>query len=464
MKGHITDNEWLLSEWNWAKNNQSGFDPNTITLGSGKLVWWKCRNGHEWQATVYNRAKGINCPYCAGKRAIEGINDLSTINPALAKQWHPTKNGMRKPTQYLMGSNEKVWWVCEKGHEWEASIVNRSKGRGCPICANRIIIEGINDLATKNPALAKEWHPTKNGNLMPSDVAGNSGKTIWWICEKGHEWQATVDSRSQGRGCPICANRRVLQSHNDLFTEFPEIAREWHPTKNGSLMPTDVISGSGKKVWWMCSKGHEWKTTIVSRTSGNKCPYCSNKKLLIGYNDLATTNPEVAAEWHPMKNGNLQPSEVKGGSGKRVWWLCKNGHEWQAPIIKRRYNGCPYCSGRNAVTGENDILSQNPLLASEFNLRNAMSAVPIPEDDVTGRSRRINLCPEEWEDDFGEGFYEHILDNGFYYLTPEKEWRTSVQSVPAPGVKQYAVPDESELQMSMESLMRGIGTNDGITE
>ena len=99
-----------------------------------------------------------------------------------------------------------------------------------------------------------------------------------------------------------------------------------------------------------------------------------------------------------------------------------------------------------------------------FNLKNAMSAVPIPQDEDSHRSRRVNLCPEEWEDDFGEGFYEHVLENGFYYLTPEKEWQTSAQSVPAPGIKQYAVPDEFDLHTSMESLMEGNETADGDTD
>ena len=291
-----------------------------------------------------------------------------------------------------------MWWICEKGHEWQASIANRSKGRGCPICANRYVLPNRNDLASLYPALAQEWHPNKNGGLLPTDVVAGTERKIWWQCKYGHEWQATIYNRIKGQNCPYCANRKVLTGYNDLATVYPQIAAEWHPTKNGLLLPLDVIAGSGKKVWWICKEGHEWLATVVSRTKGNNCPYCSNKKLLKGYNDLATVYPQIAAEWHPTKNGDLLPSEVNAGSEKKVWWLCKNGHEWQSPIIRRRHHGCPYCSGRNAVSGVNDILSQNVLLATEWNREKN----GIDSSKVSIRSGRVywwkcSKCGYEWQ-------------------------------------------------------------------
>ena len=104
----------------------------------------------------------------------------------------------------LSNSGKKVWWKCEKGHEWQARISHRNKGIGCPYCSGKKVLQGYNDLATINPELAKEWNCEKNGNLKPEDFTANSGKKVWWKCEKGHEWKATIANRNRGRGCPIC--------------------------------------------------------------------------------------------------------------------------------------------------------------------------------------------------------------------------------------------------------------------
>ena len=117
---------------------------------------------------------------------------------------------------------------------------------------------------------------------------------------------------------------------------------------NGDLTPNDVSAGSQKKVWWQCSKGHEWLAAVCYRNNGGGCPICSGKKVLAGYNDLATLNPELVKEWHPIKNGTLTPSDVTSGSSKKVWWLCEKGHEWDAIICNRskKKSGCPFCNRR----------------------------------------------------------------------------------------------------------------------
>ena len=177
--------------------------------------------------------------------------------------------------------SEKVWWKCSKGddHEWEAYIDNRiRKKSGCSVCVNRTVVNS-NCLATTHPELAKEWHPTKNGSLTPYDIGAGSNKKVWWKCPKGddHEWTALVTNRvHQKTNCSVCANVTVVNSYC-LANTHPIIAKEWHPTKNGSLTPKDVPAGSHKKAWWKCSKNddHEWNTYIHQRTRLNtKCPIC----------------------------------------------------------------------------------------------------------------------------------------------------------------------------------------------
>ena len=195
-----------------------------------------------------------------------------------------------------------------------------------------------------NPELANEWHPSKNDGLLPSDVMAGSNKKAWWLGSCGHEWEASVQSRNSGRGCPYCASQKLLVGFNDLTTRNPKLALEWHPTKNGGLTPKNVMPGTNKKVWWLCEKGHEWENSVNVRNGGNGCPYCTNQIVLKGYNDLATLNPKLASEWHSTKNGELTPSSVTPGSNKKVWWICEKGHEWQASVSTRnKGHGCRDC-------------------------------------------------------------------------------------------------------------------------
>jgi ssDNA-binding Zn-finger/Zn-ribbon topoisomerase 1 len=219
-------------------------------------------------------------------KPVLGVNDLQSQFPEIAKEWHPLRNGDLKPTEVRRGSGKKVWWQCSKypDHEWEASITSRTLGGRCPNCHVKIwtpkITNGINDLQSQNPELTKEWHPIRNGDLKPTEVTRSSSKKVWWQCNKypDHEWEASINSRSSGSvGCPICSGAKVLEGSNDLKSTDPELAKEWHPLKNGDLKPTGVTRGSSKKVWWQCSKypDHEWEALIFSRSDGTSCPICA---------------------------------------------------------------------------------------------------------------------------------------------------------------------------------------------
>ena len=205
------------------------------------------------------------------------------------------------------------------------------------------------------PDLMQEWNWDKNNelNISPDKLATGSNKKVWWKCSHGHEWQAVIVSRVAGRGCPYCSNRKVLQGFNDLATTHPFLVQEWDADKNGQLQPTMVLAGSHQKVWWKCTHGHEWQATIKHRAYKEQgCPYCSGRRAIAGKTDLATLNPKLAKEWHPTKNGNLTPSQVTIHSGKKVWWLCANGHEWLASPHDRDGNGtnCPICNARRQTS------------------------------------------------------------------------------------------------------------------
>jgi predicted secreted protein len=344
----------LALEWHPTKNRE--ITTHDVSVNTNKSYWWKCDKGddHEWEASISSRKdkedrRGTGCPVCEGLKVVKS-NCLATTHPALALEWHPTKNESLKPQDVVAGSEKKVWWKCDKGddHEWKASIGNRSKGKGCSVCAGRTVVNS-NCLATIDPKLAKEWHPTKNGELTPYDVLAGSHTKVWWKCDKGddHVWKSQITSRLSGIGCSICAGKTVVNS-NCLATIDPELAKEWHPTKNGELTPMTVSAGTSRRVWWKCDKGddHVWKAQISSRSQGNGCAVCSNH-LIVNSNCLATTHSKFVKEWHPSKNGELTPYDVGAGSNMKVWWKCDKGddHEWKTSIGKRVSDqNCPFCT------------------------------------------------------------------------------------------------------------------------
>ena len=215
-----------------------------------------------------------------GYRNYEKKNNLTETNPELIAEWNREKNGNLLPEYYTSGSSEKVWWRCSAYHEWTATIASRAKGHGCPFCRGIKHIKGVNDLASANPELLAEWDYKKNEGIRPENIAKGSHEKVWWICPKGHSYQASPLNRTNitnHTGCPYCSNKKVLLGYNDLATVFPEHAKEWDYTKNGELKPSEVVYGSNKTVYWKCSNcGYSWKCNVIHKTKGRKCPNCKN--------------------------------------------------------------------------------------------------------------------------------------------------------------------------------------------
>ncbi len=306
-----------------------GWDPTTLSRSSNKIVGWKCKFGHIWNARPGHRVRGVGCPTCSNNRVEPGVNDLKTTRPDLAEQadgWDPTT--VTKSSQKLLS------WKCTYGHKWKTSPGARTSGSNCPVCSGKKVLAGFNDLASLFPDLAKQafgWDPT-------SVTSGSTkGAARAWKCSVGHIWKATVARRSSGSNCPYCEGQRAWPGFNDLSTTHPELAKEaygWDPTL--------VMAGSDKVLAWQCSLGHIWKVRVANRRKGGKCPICLGQRVLIGFNDLATTNPEIAAEafgWNP--------ESLTAGSGLRREFKCSFGHIWETAVGHRtgaNATGCPTCS------------------------------------------------------------------------------------------------------------------------
>ena len=212
---------FLLEQWMTEENYP--LTPDTVTYASHRPVWWRCDKGHTWQVSPDGRKNGTGCPYCAGVRPVPGENDLATLAPDLAKQWHPTYNGTLTPRDVMPGSRRAVWWQCAEGHTWRASPQTVMSGSGCPECAAlrrkarpRPKPESRGTLADSFPLLCRQWSQ-RNGELTPHAVTPGSHRKVWWRCGQGHEWQAAVYSRTGklSTGCPVCAAERREKSRGN---------------------------------------------------------------------------------------------------------------------------------------------------------------------------------------------------------------------------------------------------------
>ena len=465
-------------------------------VNARKKVIITCKEHGDFEQIPDSHLRGRKCSFCTGKR-IGPKNNLEFVFPEIAKEWHPTKN-KTKPNQHYSGETKpKRWWICNIGHEYQAPISYRTGKRktGCPYCAGQKVGKD-NNLEFKFPSIAKEWHPIKNGSTKPSDVMPGTDKKYWWLCEKGHEYQATPDKRTgkDKTGCPYCTHQTSSQEmrimaelhfldikilsryklekvefdvflpefniaieydgsywHRDsekkdkkktLFAKtnninlirirekplfkieetdictidnaklfkselnqlmirigdfaeilkpkiskyikhkkftneklfntyisyspsplpeksleqlFPEISKEWDYEKNFPLTPKNFSRGSGYKAWWKCSKaGHQWQTSINKRThstAGTNCPTCALNQHRDHTNDLGASSleslhPEIAKEWDYSKNHPYTPKNFSRGSTYRAKWKCSKGHEFEATINSRTRgsgSGCKLC-------------------------------------------------------------------------------------------------------------------------
>lgn len=412
----LTTNPELAKEW-YYEGNKSLVDgqrrdistPDKITAHSNQKVWWICEHGHTWEASPNHRSSGNGCPICSGQQVLKHVNDLETINPKLAAEWHPVKNTGRKdkngrdistPDKVTAKSNQKITWLCPVcDYEWIATVRSRANGTGCPCCANKVVVAGVNDLETTHPFIARQWHSTLNGNLKPSDITYGSKLKILWECDRGHIWKASVDKRTAGSGCPICSGHQLKVNYNDLATTHPNIASEWHPTLNDDLNPTEVMAGSHRSVYWLCAEGHEWESSVLNRTrpNGTGCPYCAGSKVIVGKTDLQTVNPEIASEWHPTLNDNLNPTDVGRGCHKKVWWLCKNcNNEWVMVVYNRtcRAGGCPVCNRSLGEKAIRKVLEDNNIIFEteyKFKDRYGPSGKQLLKDDFAILNKNGNV-------------------------------------------------------------------------
>jgi hypothetical protein len=489
----------IVKEWDYFKTGD--LLPDDVSSNSRKKVWWRCNQGHEYQVSVHSRVRSNGCKQCQkGERTKKQLatkliksQTLVSHSPYLLNEWDYFKNNDKDPNLISFGSNIKVWWKCDKGHSWHASVKSRTKGGGCALCSyklggenkrlNAVSKSGIS-FAQAHPELLNEWDHDKN-DFLPSQLSSKSSYRAFWRCKYGHMWEATIDNRTHNHSnCPECnpqtsrieiyllceirtihpntqwrrlidgvecdifipdlnigievdgqywhnnklqkdiskglffkerevklvrvrdvflpvidgyqisfnrnenlqlvSNRLIkyLTKFNNSFDSYPqkqqaessfnlmisrlpappigetlvdlnpEVAAQWDYVKNDPLVPDLFSKGSNQKFWWICSKGHSYNASINNRVSkGSDCPFCyelkrseiANRGRLKKTQSLTSANP-IYLKMFDLEKNTLHPSEIAIKSSKDIWWICEHGHSFcKKPVYMADSYNCPTC-------------------------------------------------------------------------------------------------------------------------
>jgi len=340
--------ELLCTEWDFQRNGD--ITPEDVLAGSGVKRFWVCAAmGHSFEVSPNARTtSGVGCGYCANL-LVDETNSLRATHPHIAAEVNEALSGGRTADNVVAGSECRMTFTCALGHDYETTPANRTRGSQCLVCTHQVVHPST-CLATVAPDVAAMWHETMNGDLTPWDVFPGSSEKAWWKCVNGCDYDGVIAKRVEGVGCRYCSNRAVSEK-NCMRVTRPDLSAEFHPWKNGERTPDNVVAGTSHKLWWLCiPHGHDWEVSGDNRVrQGTGCPYCSGKKVWVGFNDMATTRPDMAAEFSRSRNGDLTPQDVVAGTGKRIWWECQTcGHEWPSTGDSRANSkrGCKECARR----------------------------------------------------------------------------------------------------------------------
>lgn len=380
----------LASEWS-PRNERT---PDTVLRTQAYTAYWICPDcGGEYPREVRDRYAGDHaCPYCKGLRPLQGVNDLQTLEPELAKEW--SSRNTSSPSSVRRDSSSTYLWICKNcGHEYAAQVKNRYLGdKACQYCYGTFVETGFNDLKTTDPELAEEWSP--NNDRPASEAKKSWSNYFLWICpDCGYEYGAPPSGRSLGdKYCPVCYPRGVVPGINDLETVDPELAKEWAPSNDKPA--SQIWRDAGIYSKWICNTcGQEYRAIVRDRFVGdNACSICAGTVIKTGFNDLQTTDPDLAEEWAP---DNRVPASKAYKNWRNLYlWICRDcANEYTAAPFKR-YAGdkaCPYCNNRKVMPGMNSLADIKPELISEWSSNN-----DIAPDEVLATSSRTVLwkCPD----------------------------------------------------------------------
>ena len=438
-----------LKEWDFEKNDSSPYDFSFGAHKI--VWWkCENGHSYQKRIKEYTKRK-TPCPVCSGYIVNPEYNSLQATHPEILKEWDYEKNMILPTEISAGNSKTKVWWICEKGHSYSATPNNRTLNHSqCPKCAretqssfreqavfyymkkyfpdsqngNRELISPYElDVYIPSERVAIEydgekWHKNKKKDVIKSQLCEDKNITLYRIRESKcplftnndnvYECSST-DNNAFGkvvsailekmgitapdvqiyRDRELIYERYIIKSkENSIASRYPELIKEWDYSRNGKVTPDLISFRSDKAFWWLCKNGHSFRARTADKTAGKApCWYCSNRKILAGFNDLASHFPNLIKEWDYKRNKKT-PEEIIFSSTEMIWWICEKGHSYRQRVYSKTIDGqgCPYCSNRRVLPEYNSLAVVYPKYLLEWNYdKNSMS----PTDILPKSSRKV---------------------------------------------------------------------------
>lgn len=334
-------------------------DLNSLGAGAHVRIHWKCHVcGFEWDAPVYGRIrrykgnyKIASCPACSKNQRKDGYD---VDYPELVPLYSPNNP---IPFQDVRGYNTKLLWICPKHGEFEQELRNmmravKNGNTGCPYCHGSQV-HPDESFGVLHPEFVKEWD--ESNEKTPYDYTEHSSYIATWRCpDCGTKWEAALDTRAAGYGkCPKCYGSQTFKER------YPELEK-FYSKDNDFPFEDGVVSDHTYRLW-ICEHGHEFEDSFNNiYKRGFRCPYCESVKVLQGFNDFATLEPEYAKDYDETLNGNTASDVLI--NNRPAYFKCKNGHSFKRPVIQHiKSNGvCPICNGTFLQKGTNDLATVYP--------------------------------------------------------------------------------------------------------
>lgn len=402
-KGSFAENyPERAKDWDYRKNGE--LLPTQITSGSNIKVYWKCHVcGYKWKGMVCNHAKSMySCEKCAIKeRALEryGNKPLIETHPWLADEWDYKKNGKLTPYNVTAHHYKHVNWVCHKGHHWSAIVsVRVNQNSGCPRCKK--------EWATSFPEQAIYFYLKKITNAHNKFPYKGKKEIDIYLDDK--DWNTAIEYDGAYYHSTLQSVKRDTRKNQFLADNGIRLIRvkegEYNNTSHDTVYVK--IQKNYTHLKWviseilkLCNKEKYIDQLDIDIERDRNQIYALYIQTEKG-NSIVAKMPEVAKQWDYERNGDIKPEFILCTSAKKFYWKCEKGHSWCAQVNSRLSGrGCPYCAGHILVPGENDLLSQNPKLAKEWDYERNKDLTP---DIITvNNSKKVwwicSICHHHWK-------------------------------------------------------------------
>lgn len=394
----------LMTEWDFEDNT---LDPSQVSLKSNKVAAWICPKGHKYKKAIYSRTSGEGCSICT--RALKTSFPEQCFYYYTKKCYPDAINGYRGPFTnrmeldiFIPSINTGIEYDGVFWHDHNAQAREEKKYRICKEKGIRLFrikegtFTGFSDVADRI------WYiPSKHDDQLLD----------FYISEflKDLTFGSSRINVNVARDRAEILEFKTLRLEASLEFLYPEIAKEWHPTKNGKLGPDLFTPKSGEIVWWQCLQcGNEWQAPISNRTSGHGCDVCATTRRKVTKKEtLLTRRGSIDKEWclkdWDYEENEYGPEYYTNGSGEVVSWRChKCGHKWKTAICNRTRdykNGCPLCSNKVVVKGVNDLPTLMPELMEDWDYINNAGVDPatVGRGDHAKVSWRCHKCGYVWK-------------------------------------------------------------------